>query len=469
MLIQFLGGAMEVTGTTHVLSTRKSRVLRDAGLFQGRRAQAREKNEMTFVNMEPVDCMVLSHAHIDHCGNIPLLVKNGFSGPLYTHAATKDLCELMLMDSAHIQELDAEYLSRKLDPNDPLIAPLYSEEEAEASLKYLVPHQYHERIQLTEDIGVTAYEAGHILGSASHIFDIKEGRRKLKIGYALDLGRKGLPIIRDPEQLTDIDALVMEATYGNRRHRDINQSEDLLAGVINRTYRKGGKIIIPAFALERAQEIVYTLMKLYGQTDENGNHLVPSLPIYIDSPLACEVSKVFGKHPETYGEETLKLAQSRSKMYMSECVHLIGTVEESKALNDDPRSMIIISASGMCESGRILHHLKNNVEDPRNAVVIVGYQAENTLGRRIVDRAEEIKIFGKMYKMNAERVVLNTYSGHADQKDLLEFACNVGDRCKTFVLVHGEEESIMDLAANIQSMRPDARVLTPNRFDIISI
>ena len=457
---------MEVTGTTHVLSTRKSRVLRDAGLFQGRRSQAREKNEMTFVNMEPVDCMVLSHAHIDHCGNIPLLVKNGFEGPIYAHAATKDLCELMLMDSAHIQELDAEYLSRKLDPDDPLIAPLYSEEEAEASLKYLVPHQYHERIQLTEDIGVTAYEAGHILGSASHIFDIKEGRRKLKIGYALDLGRKDLPIIRNPEQLTDIDALVMEATYGNRFHKDINQAEDLLAGVIRRTYEKNGKIIIPAFALERAQEVVYTLMKLY---DKNGNNLVPKLPIYIDSPLACEVSKVFGKHPETYDETTLQLAKSRTKMYMSEFVHLISSVEESKALNDDPSSMIIISASGMCESGRILHHLKNNVEDPRNAVVIVGYQAENTLGRRIVERATELKIFGQFYKMNAERVVLNTFSGHADKGDLLNFVSNVGSRCKTFVLAHGERQSIMDLAENIRALRPDARVLAPERFDTISI
>ncbi len=463
MLIQFLGGAMEVTGSTHVLSTKKSRVLRDAGLFQGRRAESRQKNETTFVNMEPVDCMVLSHAHIDHCGNIPLLVKNGYAGPIHTHAATKDLCDLMLLDSAHIQELDAEYLSRKLDPDDPLIAPLYSEEEAEASLQYFVPHHYHERVQLTEDIGVTFLEAGHILGSASHIFDIKEGRRKIKVGYALDLGRKNLPIIRDPEQLTDIDALVMEATYGNRYHKDINQAEDLLAGVINRTFKRGGKIIIPAFALERAQEIVYTLMKMYDAK------LTPMLPIYIDSPLACEVSKVFGKHPETYDQATLELAKSRTRMYMREFVHLISTVEESKALNDDPSSMIIISASGMCESGRILHHLKNNVEDPRNAVVIVGYQAENTLGRRIVDRAKEIKIFGQYYRMNAERVVLNTFSGHADKGDLLEFVSNVGDRCKTFVLVHGERQSITDLAENIRTLRPDARVLTPERFDTISI
>ena len=255
----------------------------------------------------------------------------------------------------------------------------------------------------------------------------------------------------------------MEATYGNRYHKDINQAEDLLAGVINRTYKRGGKIIIPAFALERAQEIVYTLMKMYD------SKLTPMLPIYIDSPLACEVSKVFGKHPETYDQATLELAKSRTRMYMREFVHLISTVEESKALNDDPSSMIIISASGMCESGRILHHLKNNVEDSRNAVVIVGYQAENTLGRRIVDRAKEIKIFGQYYKMNAERVVLNTFSGHADKGDLLEFVSNVGDRCKTFVLVHGERQSITDLAENIRALRPDARVLTPERFDTISI
>ena len=463
MQIQFLGGAMEVTGSTHLLTTKKSRILRDAGLFQGHRAEAREKNLTIFDGLGKVDALVLSHAHIDHCGNIPQLVKSGFTGPIHTHAATMDLCDLMLRDSAHIQELDAEYLSKKLDPDDPLIQPLYDEADAEEAMKYFVPHQYHEHVQITDDIGVTLLEGGHILGSSLHIFDVKEEGREIKIGYALDLGRKDLPIIRDPEQIEDVDALVIESTYGNRYHKEIAQAEDLLAGVINRTFRRRGKIIIPAFALERAQEIVYTLMQMYN------DKLTPRLPIYIDSPLACEVSRVFGRHPEIYDKETMALAQSRAKMYMQECVHLISTVEESKALNDDPNPMIIISASGMCESGRILHHLKNNIEDPHNAVVIVGYQAENTLGRRIVDRAEEIKIFGQLYKMNAERVVLNTYSGHADRGDLLEYISKVGLRCKTFVLVHGEAKSILDFAASIKEMRPDARVLTPNRLDIIEL
>lgn len=463
MLIQFLGGAMEVTGSTHLLSTRSSRVLRDAGMFQGHRAEAREKNETIFQSLPKVDAAVLSHAHIDHCGNLPQLVKAGYKGPIHAHAATCDLCGLMLRDSAHIQELDAQYLSRKLDPDDPLIAPLYSVEDAEAALEHFVPHQYGETVRLTDDIAVTFHEAGHILGAALNTFQVTEDGVTKKIGYALDLGRHNLPIIRDPEQLCDIDALVMETTYGNRYHKNIDQAQDLLAGVITRTARRHGKIIIPAFALERAQEIVYTLMQLYTARQ------VPALPIYIDSPLACEVSRVFQRHPETYDEETRKLARSRAAMYMQDFVHLTSTVEESKALNDDPSSMIIISASGMCESGRILHHLKNNIEDSRNAVVMVGYQAEHTLGRRIVERAPELKIFGKPYRMNAERVVLNTYSGHADKGDLVKYVQDVGPRCKTFVLVHGERQSITDFAQTIREVRPDARVLTPERLDVVSL
>jgi len=370
----------------------------------------------------------------------------------------------MLRDAAHIQEKDAEYINarlerKKLDP----VEPLYTLDDVEATLPLLRGHHYHQPLQVTSDIRVTACEAGHILGAALHLFEIHENGRTFRLGYAFDLGRKNLPILRDPEQLTDIDALVIESTYGNRFHRNINQTEDLLAGVINRVYARGGKIIIPSFALERAQELLYTLNLLHrGQR-------IPPLPIFIDSPLTVDISHVFHKHPDLFDAETTALLQQGDTILFNESVTYIRDVEQSKALNHDPRPMIIISASGMCESGRILHHLKNNVADPRNAVVIVGYQAEGTLGRRIVDRAPELKIFGVMYPMRAERVVLNTYSGHADRNDLLAYIDGVGARCKTFILVHGEQQATRDLAAAVQERRPDARVLIPARDERITL
>jgi metallo-beta-lactamase family protein len=370
----------------------------------------------------------------------------------------------MLKDSAHIQSLDAEYVNRKLVKNgEPPIEPLYSQEDVDQTLKLIKGCTYHERIELTPDMGVTSYDAGHILGAALHVFDIREHGRELKVGYAFDLGRRNLPIIRDPEQLTDIDALVIESTYGNRYHRNILQTEDILAGVITRTYNRGGKIIIPSFALSRSQEVIRTLLEMYHE------ERVPRMPIYLDSPLACHVTDVYLAHRELYDKETLDLIEEMKDGLYQQYVHTTRSTEESKALNDDDRPMIIISASGMCESGRILHHLKNNVEDPKNTVLIVGYQAQHTLGRRIVEREPEIKVFGKLYQMNAERVVLNTYSGHADRNDLLRFIDTVGERCKTFIFVHGEPKAIADLAEATAARKPGCRIEAPGPGDIIEL
>ena len=274
MKIHFLGGVQEVTGSTHVIMTDQSAILRDAGMFQGHRKEAREKNLTVFNQIEKLDAVVLSHAHIDHCGNLPTLIKTGYKGPIYTQHATKDLCEYMLKDSAHIQALDAEYINRKRERNDePPIEPLYSEEDVNQTLTLIKGCSYHDRIQLTPDITVTSYDAGHILGASLHIFEISENGRTFKLGYAFDLGRRNQPIIRDPEQLTDIDALVIESTYGSRYHRDILQTEDLLAGVITRTFNRGGKILIPSFALSRSQEVIRTLIEMY--SDER----IPRLPV----------------------------------------------------------------------------------------------------------------------------------------------------------------------------------------------
>ena len=464
MKIRFLGGVGEVTGSTHLLMTKSSMVLRDCGLFQGHRNDAREKNCTICQSFNRLDAIVLSHAHIDHCGNLPTLAKNGFTCPVHATHATKDLCEYMLRDSAHIQLLDAEYLNRKNgEMGLPPVEPIHTIEDAEKILAQFKGHKYHETIPVTDDITATAYDAGHVLGAALHVFDVQDSGRALRIGYAFDLGRKSLPILCDPEQLDDIDALVIESTYGNRLHRDINQTDDLLAGVIIRTAARGGKIIIPSFALERAQEVLYILNTLYREKR------IPHIPVFIDSPLTANVSEVFRHHPELFDDKTTAMIRNGDWVLGREEVKFIKDTEESKALNDDARPMVIISASGMCESGRILHHLKNNIENPKNAGVIVGYQAEGTLGRRIVDRAAELRIFGRMYQNRAERVVLNTFSGHADRNDLLGFIDGIGSRCKTFIVVHGEDEAIKSFSAAIRARRPDAKVIAPLRGDEVEL
>ena len=465
MKIKFLGGVHEVTGSTHILMTDKSAVMRDCGMFQGHRAEAREKNIHVLDNVKKLDAVVLSHAHIDHSGNIPALNRINYTGPIHTTHATADLCEYMLRDSAHIQELDAKYLNKKLArKNEPLIEPIYSIEDVENILPLFKGHDYHKKIQITDDIAITAYDAGHVLGAALHIFDVNDNGTHKKIGYAFDLGRKNLPILNDVEQINDIDALVIESTYGNRLHDDIRDAADQLAEAINRTYKRGGKIIIPSFALERSQEILYTLEKLVGE------QRIPKLPVYLDSPLAVKVTDVFRRHSEIFDRETSELLKSGGEFLGDSAVTCTQSVDESIALNEDKRSMIIISASGMCEAGRILHHLKNNIEDERNTVLIVGYQAQHTLGRRIVEKNEEVKIFGKPYKLNAEVVVLNTFSGHADRNDLLNYVDNISTRCKTFVFVHGEEDALGDFANTVKYRRPDdVRIEIPNIGDEIEL
>jgi len=464
MKIKFLGGVREVTGSTHLLMTDKSVVMRDCGMFQGHRKEAREKNKTVLNDVGKLDAVVLSHAHIDHSGNIPALSKIDYKGPVHATHATADLCEYMLRDSAHIQELDAKYLNKKLArKNEPLVEPIYSKEDVENVIELFKGHDYHQKIQITEDIAVTAYDAGHVLGAALHVFDINDNGTHKKIGYAFDLGRKNLPILNDVEQINDIDALVIESTYGNRFHKDIRESEDIFADAINRTYKRGGKIIIPSFALERSQEVLYTLEKLVGE------QRIPKLPVYLDSPLAVKVTDVFRRHSEIFDRETKEILKSGGRFLGDEAVTCTQSVDESIALNEDKRPMIIISASGMCEAGRILHHLKNNIENEKNTVMIVGYMAQHTLGRRIVEKNDVVKIFGKLYKLNAEVVVMNTFSGHADRNDLLNYVDNITPRCKTFVFVHGEEDALGDFANTVKYNRPNARVEIPDRGETIEL
>lgn len=433
--VTFYGGTRTVTGSMHLVSNSATRIIIDCGLFQGRREEFYERNSHFPFGPETIDACILSHAHIDHSGNIPNLVKHGFAGKVVTTEATMDLCGAMLPDSGHIQEEDAKFVTKIHKKKGLLpVRPLYTTEDAEKALEHIEGHPYHEKIELGGGISVTFYDAGHVLGSAVPLIELKNGSGKIRMAYAVDLGRKHIPILRDPEAPPDIDYLFLESTYGGRLHSSIEEAEDRLAKVVGSTIERGGKIIIPSFALERTQEIVYFLSQLFA------DGRLPEIPVYVDSPLAVNVTEVFREHPECYDAEMNESLENGIDPFGTGRIQYITDVEESKALNLDDRSMVIISASGMCEAGRILHHLKNNIEDPKNTIMIVGYMAKNTLGRRIVEKHDRVKIFGEEYSLRAEVAVMNAFSAHADRRNLLDYALQYKDRVKKIFVVHGDED-----------------------------
>ncbi|MCI0708050.1 MAG: MBL fold metallo-hydrolase [Ignavibacteriae bacterium] len=458
MRLQFLGAARTVTGSMHYLSVNGKRLLLDCGLFQGRRAEAFERNRSFPFDPSTIDAVVLSHAHIDHAGNLPNLVRHGFRGSIYCTPATKDLCGVMLYDSAHINERDVEYMNKKLKKNnEPLVEPLYTMKDVDAALGRFSPIRYRTTTEISEGVRVTFYDAGHILGSAAPLLEIKEGSRTLKLGFTGDLGRKKLAILKDPEPMGDVDALISESTYGNRIHESREGMKDRFLAVVKNTVERGGKIIIPAFSVGRTQEIVYQFFELF---DEGR---LPAIPIYVDSPLAVNVTEVFRNHEECFDAETVAYLRQNEDPFGFKRLKFISSVEESKALNEKKEPCAIISASGMCEAGRILHHLANNVEDSKNTVLIVGFQAEHTLGRRLVEKAPEVKIFGDVYKLRADVQVLNAYSAHAGQDELLAYIGTMDKkRLKNVFLVHGE----LDRAQILQQKLNEAElrnVVIPQR------
>ncbi len=432
--VKFLGGVRTVTGSSHLVTTDKSNILLDAGLFQGRREQFYNINTSFDFNPRQLDAVVLSHAHIDHCGNIPSLIKKGMRCKVYTTSATKDIAKLMLDDSGKIQEEDIRYLNkinRRLGL--PLREPLYTQKEASRATKIFRALSYGQRFCITKDTYVTLYDAGHILGSAIVVLDIKEESRVLRVGYAVDLGRKNLPLISDPRVPAGLDYLILETTYGGRTHAPIEEAKVRLQEVVNRTVSRKGKVIIPAFSLERTQEVLFFLNELLKEK------AIPFIPIYVDSPLATEITDLFSHHLSFLNLQTRQAILSKDSPFESINLRFVRDQEESKRLNDDKRPMIIIAGSGMCESGRVLHHLKNNIPDSRNTVLVVGYMAKDTLGRKIVEKHRLVRIFGVEYELNAEVVVINSFSCHADKNELVDFASRCLPLTRVF-LVHGEEE-----------------------------
>ncbi len=438
------GAALEVTGSQHLLQINGKKILLDCGLFQGRRKESFDKNALFSFDPAEIDVLILSHAHIDHSGNIPTLVKKGFKGVIYCTEATQSLCNVMLLDSAYIQESDAEYMARK-HPKTALqpIEPLYTKEDATLALKSFNGKPYDEAFNVVEGVKVTFREAGHVLGAAIVELDIDDNGEKKKLVFTGDLGRYRLPIIRDPYVVEKADYLICESTYGNRSHDPIEEGIPALARVINRTIKRGGKIIIPAFALERSQELLYSLHLLIHE-----KKIPDNLPIFLDSPLANAITSIFKKHIELYDEEIKHEFKNHNPFIMRQLKQTTN-VEESKNLNHFIGPCVIISASGMCEAGRIRHHLKNNIEDHKNTIIIVGYMAENTLGRRIVDRHPQIKIFDQMYKVNAEVVIMEAFSAHADMNDLDNYVKGVKG-LKKVLLVHGEIDQSKPFAKRIK-------------------
>jgi metallo-beta-lactamase family protein len=436
MIIHFHGAARTVTGSQHLLEINGHKLLLECGLFQGRRKQAYEINRQFHFEENEVDAVILSHAHIDHSGNLPHLVKNGYDGPIYTTPATAHLANILLMDSGHIHESDAQYVNKKRKrKGQPPIEPLYTQEDAAMVAQHFSAVPYEQSFEPIPGVRAKLVEAGHILGSAAVVLDIEDSGKKFRLWFSGDIGRRDLPLLRDPVLPYDTDYLLMECTYGDKSHRDPTLAFNELREVVSRTVERGGKVIIPAFAVGRTQELVYFLHQMI----DNGD--VPRVPVFVDSPLAVNASDIFRAHPEVFDEETKEfIAQDKHRTALGfELLTYTRSVEESKAINDIKGSAVIISASGMAEVGRILHHLKNNIEDPRNTILIVSWQAPHTLGRRLAEREERVKIFGEVYHRKAEVATIGGLSAHAGQHLLLEYAQAVQNQIKKIFLVHGEQ------------------------------
>ena len=443
MEIEFFGAAREVTGSCHIVRTAGKTILLDCGLFQGRRKESEEKNLRLPVPVDEIDAIVLSHAHMDHAGRLPYLTAKGYDKTIWCTAATRDLAAIMLADSAHIQEMDAKFLSER---NRQAVQPLYDGDDALRTVERMVGVPYNKPIDVLPGITASFTDAGHILGSASVVLEAREGGSSTRLVFSGDVGRWGLAIIRDPQPPQGADAVIMESTYGNRDHESVAGARVKLAKVLSETAARGGRLLIPAFSVGRTQEIVYGLHALALENK------IPRIPIYIDSPLATDATAIFEAHPEVY-DKSEDLVRTTNQLFRFDLVRYTRDVEESKKLNTLNGPMVIIAASGMAEGGRILHHLRHSASDPRNTILVVGFMAEHTLGRRIVDRAPTLKIFGDEVPLRAQVEIINGYSAHADRTELqrwLDAVKGTSPSLDRVFLVHGEPDAQDALAGQLE-------------------
>ena len=463
MKFRFYGAARTVTGSLHVIDVNDHRLVLDCGFFQGRRQDSYERNQKLPIDVNSIDAVILSHAHIDHSGNLPNLVKLGYEGPIYCTRATGDLIQIMLLDAGHIQESDAEYINKKRKrKGQPPIEPIYTQRDADQVKWYVQTKKFYEEFEPIPGVKAELVDAGHILGAASVSMEITEkGKRKpTRVWFSGDIGRFGQPLLPDPALPDNVDYLLMESTYGDKSHHEPELAYDEFRATVKRTIERGGKVIIPSFAIGRTQELVYHLNRMVTNGD------VPAVPVFVDSPLAVNATDIFRKYADTFDEEAKAFVQSgRHPALVFDKLTYTRSVEESKQINELEGPAIILSASGMAEVGRILHHLKNNIEDEKNTIMIVSWQAPHTLGRRLADRDEEVRIFGETYHRKAEIATIGGLSAHAGQSLLIRYAQATKSTLKKVILVHGEPKGALPLMQKFRESGIE-QSMYPERFDV---
>ncbi len=446
MKIKFCGASTGVTGSCHLLTSGEHKILLDCGQFQGGKAQDALNYEKFPFEPSEIECVVLSHAHIDHCGRLPLLTKRGFEGKIYCTDATADLLSVMLKDSAYIHEKETEWKNRKAErAGREQVEPLYTIEDAEKALSLVSPILYDQQIEINSDMKIVFNDAGHILGSAITELWVTEDDKESKIVFSGDLGMEERPILRDPTYIKKADYVIMETTYGNRIHKELGSGVDKLIEIILNTTRRGGNVVIPSFAVGRTQELIYELNRFYDSNNEYRKEL-DKIFVYIDSPMATTATEIFRRNAQVFDEETREYILKGDNPLEFKNLKFTRSSKESQDLNFNKEPKIIISASGMCEAGRIRHHLKHNLWNPKNSIVFVGYQGQGTLGRSLVEGIKMVTLFGEEIQVNAEIHNLEGFSGHADQNGLFAWLAHFEQKPKQIFLVHGEEESKKDFA-----------------------
>jgi metallo-beta-lactamase family protein len=467
MKLTLHGAAQTVTGSKHLLEVNGKLILLECGLFQGKRQKTYEYNLNFDFDPHTLDAIILSHAHIDHSGNLPNLVKNGYQGPIFSTHATRDLAEIMLKDSGHIHEYDAHYVNKQRQKQGlPPIEPLYTIQDAERTIPLFQSVPYDQTFEAAPGVTVRFIEAGHILGSAAILLDLEENGRKERVWFSGDIGRPDMPLLRDPvfPGEYDVDYLLMECTYGDRPHDDINLAFEEFTQVVKHTVNRGGKVIIPAFSVGRTQTLVYCLNQAMTAGD------LPKVPVIVDSPLAVSASDIYRRHPECFDEETWDyISKHRQAALDFDQLTYIRSVEESKALNERHEPMIIISASGMVEAGRILHHVKNNIDDERNTILIVSWQAPHTLGRRLAEHQRVVRIFGEEYHRRARVETINGLSAHAGQRLLVDYAHSVAGQAKGIILLHGEPVAAAALTEKLRVNTSMLPIHYPERLETFEL
>lgn len=442
MKITFLGAAGEVTGSQHLIETMNLRVLLDCGFFQGHRAEARRKNEQFLCRPKELSGVILSHAHADHCGNLPGLYKAGYRGPIFCTPASRDIARVMLMDSSHIQQEDAKYLQEKLGPDHPPIEPLYDDDDVEGVMECIETIPYGEWHELSKDFRLRFTDAGHILGSAITEMEIREGADWKRVVFTGDLGRRGLPILRDPQRVDGCDVLITESTYGNRVHPAADDIKQHLKRILKVATERKSRVVIPAFSLGRTQTLVYFLNELFNEGE------LPSIPVFVDSPLSKSITAVYKHHADVMDADFQRVLKSDKDPFAFPGLKYVATQQESASLNHRKGPFVVIAASGMCEAGRVVHHLRHAIEDPDNIIVLIGFQAENTLGRKLQDRWRTVRIFDRLIELNAEVESLQGLSAHADSEDFKWWfdGLNADRGVGRAFIVHGEPDSAKALS-----------------------